>query len=69
MVNKEQADQAFDYAACIACGACVAACPNASASLFTAAKVAHLVGGWNGPGAGWACGVSMFACKGKGLGG
>jgi succinate dehydrogenase / fumarate reductase, iron-sulfur subunit len=41
-VPKEKADLAFDYAACIACGACVAACPNASASLFTAAKVAHL---------------------------
>jgi succinate dehydrogenase / fumarate reductase iron-sulfur subunit len=32
----------MDAAACIGCGACVAACPNASASLFTAAKVAHL---------------------------
>ncbi|MGD1906621.1 MAG: succinate dehydrogenase/fumarate reductase iron-sulfur subunit [Leptolyngbyaceae cyanobacterium] len=42
VVPKEQADQAFDYAACIGCGACVAACPNASASLFTAAKIAHL---------------------------
>lgn len=41
-VPKANADQAFDYAACIGCGACVAACPNASASLFTAAKVAHL---------------------------
>ena len=41
-IEKQAADQAFDYAACIACGACVAACPNASASLFTAAKVAHL---------------------------
>ena len=41
-VNKENSDRAFDYAACIGCGACVAACPNASASLFTAAKVAHL---------------------------
>ncbi len=41
-VAKDDADLAFDYAACIACGACVAACPNASASLFTAAKVAHL---------------------------
>ena len=35
-------DTAFDAAACIGCGACVAACPNASAMLFTAAKVAHL---------------------------
>jgi succinate dehydrogenase / fumarate reductase iron-sulfur subunit len=41
-VPKENADQAFDYATCISCGACVAACPNASASLFTAAKVSHL---------------------------
>jgi len=41
-IPKEKADLAFDYATCIACGACVAACPNASASLFTAAKVAHL---------------------------
>ncbi|MBE9080280.1 succinate dehydrogenase/fumarate reductase iron-sulfur subunit [Romeria aff. gracilis LEGE 07310] len=41
-VAQAQADLAFDYAACIGCGACVAACPNASASLFTAAKVAHL---------------------------
>jgi len=36
------ADQAMDAAECIGCGACVAACPNASASLFTAAKVSHL---------------------------
>lgn len=41
-VAKPDADQAFDYATCIGCGACVAACPNASASLFTAAKIAHL---------------------------
>ncbi len=41
-VAKENSDRAFDYAACIGCGACVAACPNASASLFTAAKVSHL---------------------------
>lgn len=40
-VAKADADLAFDYAACIGCGACVAACPNASASLFTAAKIAH----------------------------
>lgn len=42
LVPKKDADLAFDYATCISCGACVAACPNASASLFTAAKVAHL---------------------------
>jgi succinate dehydrogenase / fumarate reductase iron-sulfur subunit len=41
-IPKADADRAFEYAACIGCGACVAACPNASASLFTAAKIAHL---------------------------
>ena len=41
-VAKDKSDRAFEYAACIGCGACVAACPNASASLFTAAKIAHL---------------------------
>ena len=41
-VPKQDADLAFDAAACIGCGACVAACPNASVSLFTAAKVGHL---------------------------
>jgi succinate dehydrogenase / fumarate reductase iron-sulfur subunit len=41
-VPKENAELAFDAAACIGCGACVAACPNASAMLFTAAKVSHL---------------------------
>ncbi len=41
-VPKELSDKAFDAATCIGCGACVAACPNASASLFTAAKIAHL---------------------------
>ena len=42
LVPKEQADRAFEAAACIGCGACVAACPNGSAMLFTAAKIAHL---------------------------
>ncbi len=42
LVPKQDADQAMDAAACIGCGACVAACPNASAMLFTAAKVSHL---------------------------
>ena len=42
LVPKENVDQAMDAAACIGCGACVAACPNASASLFTAAKITHL---------------------------
>jgi len=41
-VRKESADLAMDAAQCIGCGACVAACPNASAMLFTAAKVSHL---------------------------
>jgi succinate dehydrogenase / fumarate reductase, iron-sulfur subunit len=41
-VPKPAADTAFENAACIGCGACVAACPNGSATLFTAAKVAHL---------------------------
>jgi succinate dehydrogenase / fumarate reductase iron-sulfur subunit len=42
LVPKQNADIAMDAAACIGCGACVAACPNASASLFTAAKITHL---------------------------
>src|SRR3989442_9324339 len=42
LVPKAAADLAMDAAACIGCGACVAACPNASAMLFTAAKVSHL---------------------------
>jgi succinate dehydrogenase iron-sulfur subunit len=42
LVPKEDADTAFDAAACIGCGACVAACPNASAMLFTSAKITHL---------------------------
>ena len=42
LIGKEKVDQAMDAAACIQCGACVAACPNASASLFTASKVTHL---------------------------
>jgi len=42
LVPKEAADVAMDAAACIGCGACVAACPNSAAQLFTAAKVAHL---------------------------
>jgi succinate dehydrogenase / fumarate reductase, iron-sulfur subunit len=41
-IPKDAADRAMDAAACIACGACVAACPNGSASLFTAAKISHL---------------------------
>jgi succinate dehydrogenase / fumarate reductase, iron-sulfur subunit len=41
-VPKEDAERAMDAAACIGCGACVAACPNSAAQLFTAAKVSHL---------------------------
>ncbi|MEU7530667.1 succinate dehydrogenase/fumarate reductase iron-sulfur subunit [Saccharothrix sp. NPDC042600] len=41
-VPKPDADTAFEAAACIGCGACVAACPNGSAMLFTAAKATHL---------------------------
>src|SRR5919112_866933 len=42
LVPKKESDAAFDAATCIGCGACVAACPNASSMLFTAAKVSHL---------------------------
>jgi len=41
-IGKQAAEDAMDAAACIGCGACVAACPNGSASLFTAAKISHL---------------------------
>lgn len=41
-VRKDSAERAMDAAACIGCGACVAACPNAAAALFTGAKIAHL---------------------------
>ena len=41
-VPKENADEAMDMAVCIGCGACVAACPNASAALFVGAKISHL---------------------------
>lgn len=41
-IAKENADRAFEAATCIGCGACVASCKNASASLFVAAKIAHL---------------------------
>ena len=41
-IPKPNADAAMDAAQCIGCGACVAACPNGSASLFTAAKITHL---------------------------
>ena len=42
LVPKDAADTAFEAAACIGCGACVAACPNTSAMLFTSAKLIHL---------------------------
>jgi succinate dehydrogenase / fumarate reductase iron-sulfur subunit len=42
LIPKSSVDTAMDAAACIQCGACVAACPNGSASLFTAAKITHL---------------------------
>jgi succinate dehydrogenase / fumarate reductase iron-sulfur subunit len=42
LIPKDAADAAMDAAACIGCGACVAACPNSAAQLFTAAKVSHL---------------------------
>jgi succinate dehydrogenase / fumarate reductase iron-sulfur subunit len=42
LIPKEDVDTAMDAAQCIGCGACVAACPNGSASLFTAAKISHL---------------------------
>jgi succinate dehydrogenase / fumarate reductase, iron-sulfur subunit len=42
LIAKDVVDTAMDAAQCIGCGACVAACPNGSASLFTAAKVSHL---------------------------
>ena len=41
-IEKDRAEESFDAAACIGCGACVAACPNASAMLFTSAKISHL---------------------------
>ena len=41
-IEKDRAGKSFDAATCIGCGACVAACPNASAMLFTSAKVVHL---------------------------
>ncbi len=44
LISKEDAETAMDAAECIGCGACIAACPNGSAMLFTAAKVSHLAG-------------------------
>jgi succinate dehydrogenase iron-sulfur subunit len=42
LISKDVQEEAMDAAACIGCGACVAACPNASASLFVSAKISHL---------------------------
>ena len=42
LIGKDTADRAMDAAACIGCGACVAACPNGSSALFTGAKISHL---------------------------
>ena len=42
LISKQDVDTAMDAAECIGCGACMAACPNGSAMLFTAAKVSHL---------------------------
>ena len=42
LISKHDAETAMDAAECIGCGACIAACPNGSAMLFTAAKVSHL---------------------------
>jgi succinate dehydrogenase / fumarate reductase iron-sulfur subunit len=41
-IGKDKAERSFEAAACIGCGACVAACPNGSAMLFTSAKITHL---------------------------
>lgn len=43
LISKKKADEAFSYAACIGCGACVAACSNGAAHLFTGAKIAQLL--------------------------
>src|SRR5918998_651631 len=42
LISKETVERSMDAAACIACGACVAQCPNGAAQLFTSAKVSHL---------------------------
>ena len=48
-VGHDAAERALDAAACIGCGACVAACPNGSAALFVGAKLAHLGAAAPGP--------------------
>jgi succinate dehydrogenase / fumarate reductase, iron-sulfur subunit len=59
LVPKEAADASMDAAACIGCGACVAACPNGAAQLFTSAKLAHLNVMPQGQPERWARTVSM----------
>ena len=59
LVPKEAADTSMDAAACIGCGACVAACPNGAAQLFTSAKLAHLNVMPQGQPERWARTVSM----------
>ena len=60
-IAKRDAQTAFDAAQCIGCGACVAACPNASAMLFVAAKAAHLAHVPQGAPERWQRTVSMLA--------
>jgi succinate dehydrogenase / fumarate reductase iron-sulfur subunit len=60
-VPKDDADRAFEAAACIGCGACVAACPNGSAMLYTAAKVTHLAAMPQGQPERWARVTAMVA--------
>jgi succinate dehydrogenase / fumarate reductase iron-sulfur subunit len=62
-VPKPDADTAMDAAACIGCGACVAACPNGSAMLFTGAKVAHLNVLPQGQAERWSRTLSMVAAQ------
>ena len=60
-VPKDNADRAFDVATCIGCGACVAACPNGSASLFLGAKITHLAELPQGQAERWSRVVDMVA--------
>ncbi|WP_040159627.1 succinate dehydrogenase/fumarate reductase iron-sulfur subunit [Mobilicoccus massiliensis] len=69
-VQKSKADRAFEAAACIGCGACVAACPNASSMLFTGAKVTHLAELPQGQPERWKRALAMVAQQdGEGFGG
>ncbi|MCO5310290.1 MAG: succinate dehydrogenase/fumarate reductase iron-sulfur subunit [Austwickia sp.] len=60
-VPKKQADRAFEAAACIGCGACVAACPNAAGMLFVGAKVTHLAELPQGQPERWTRAIAMVA--------